>query len=192
MLDRVPYPQTLLTSGVVRAVRASTVTVMVVAIAVGCHAAAGGAIPPVWVIGTMILVAAPLCWSLSARRWSVRDLLAIFLLAQSAVHLLSMISAPASMTMDMSGPLGVSGSMLTSHVIGAVLLIVLVRRGEHSLWSVVNVLALRVVVLQGRQVAPAVAARLPVAAELGHAVSEPWLEIAADRGPPRCGPRQSV
>lgn len=155
-----------------------------VVIAIGSHGAAGGAIPPAAVTVAMFAAAAPLCWALSAHRWSVRELFAVFLLAQSAVHLLSMATAHHGSTMDMSGPLGLSAPMVISHVVGAALLIVMVRSGEKVLWDLVEVLALRPLHRPRVVALPALRHRLLELHELDGPITRPWRARSVDRGPP--------
>ncbi len=177
-------PVTSLTSGAVRSVRAALVAFAAVAIAVASHGAAGGTIPPAVVIAAMLAAAAPLCWALSAHRWSARELLGVFLLAQSAVHLLSMATTHHGDAMDMSGPLGLSAPMVISHVAGAALLIVMVRSGETVLWNLVEVLALRPLHRLLVIALPAPRSRLVEARRLDGLIVRPWRALSVDRGPP--------
>ena len=178
-----PSHVTSLTSGTARSARSLAVAVLTVVTALGCHTVAGGAMPPAWAVVAMLAAAAPLCWALSAHRWSVSELIGVFLLAQVAVHLLSMAtSAPGAM--HMGGPLGMSTAMIASHVVGGTLLVLLVRRGEHLLWTVVEALALRVAPLL-RAVHSTGAAPRPVACTpVTRPVTRPWRGVAVDRGPP--------
>ncbi len=108
---------------------------MTVSVGIGAHVAAGGHPPAVWSVLGLASAFVVACWALSTQRWTVRPLLAVFLLAQVGTHVASMVQHPH----HSSG----GAEMALSHVAGAVLLTSLVTRGELSLARLVDHLALR-------------------------------------------------
>ncbi|MDN5894165.1 MAG: hypothetical protein L0H93_09075 [Nocardioides sp.] len=169
-----------LTSGPARAWRAGVVALLTVTIGLGCHLAGGGAAPALPVIALVLLPSAVLSWTLSRRRWSVRELLAIFLLAQAAVHLLSMSPLNGAPHME---AMGTGHQMVMSHVGGAVLLVGLVRWGEATLWALVDVLALRPAALILICAAPVIVASV-VVATVKRLLPSTWPHTAPGRAPP--------
>ncbi|AXT84408.1 hypothetical protein C6I20_03825 [Aeromicrobium sp. A1-2] len=130
--------------------------------------------------GLMLAAGTPLSWKISAHRWSVRELFAMFLLAQAAVHLLSMSSLNGEHGM---GGMGVSTAMVSAHLLGGAGLVVSIRWGERVLWSLVDVLALRpmALLLAG---APVLQARAVVAVSVASPRHMTSWHVAPSRAPP--------
>lgn len=177
-----PADRSSLTSGWARFWRAGIVASLTVTISLGSHVVGGGMPPTLAVIALVSLLAAALCWALSRHRWSVRELLATFLFAQSAVHLLSM--SPLNGPDDMA-TMGMGAQMLVSHVVGAVMLVGIVRWGESSLWAIVEVIALRPAKLLRTVTAPAAVATPVVIAFVQRLQPATWPYTAPGRAPPK-------
>ncbi|WP_262849625.1 hypothetical protein [Mumia quercus] len=167
-------PTAGLTRGTVRTVRATTVATTTVALSLAAHLAGGGQAPGWGAVAAVGALTGAVSWRASGHRWRRRDLLAAFLLAQGAVHLLSMASAPQT-----TSPV----AMVVAHVLAAGALVVSVRHGEQVLWSVVEALALRasrVPVLA----APRPVRQLAVAAPSPRPVTVWTSRGLSQRGPP--------
>lgn len=106
-----------------------------VIVAAGCHLAAGGMVGPLWTLGLVGAPAVPLCYRLSRRRWTVRELVAVFVLAQAVMHLTCTLGVP----MAGGGPVL---SMLGAHATATVASVLLVRRGEDGLHQLFETLLL--------------------------------------------------
>lgn len=176
-----PLSRTSLTSGPTRVGRAVVVAVLTVLVATGCHVLGGGSVPSAPLLAVMLGGAVPICWTLSAHRWSVLELAGVFLLAQSAVHLLSMTSLAGGHAM---GAMGISPLMVGSHLVGGLALVVSVRWGEHVLWAMVDALALRPLALVLRVVGAPRSSRSVVGALLAGPATSVWPHVASGRAPP--------
>lgn len=156
-------PAAGLTRGTVRTVRAAAVATTTVALSLVAHLAGGGQAPGWGVVAAVAALTGAVSWRASGHRWRRRDLLAVFLLAQGAVHLLAMATAPQTGMPQTTSP----ATMVLAHLLAAGALVVSVRHGERVLWSIVEALALR-------------AARVPVLAAPG-----PVRQLAVAATPPR-------
>jgi len=183
---KAPVAMTL-TSGLPRSGRAVLVALLTLLIAGGCHASAGGTMPGVGPWIGMFAIAVPVCWLLSAHRWSIRELVALFLLAQSATHLLGMALTDHSTSMD---GLGSMAPMLLSHVAGCALLVGIVRWGEGALWALVSALTLRPLrmVLQPA-LRPMIELRSWPSVEFVRPQGTTWPHVSAGRAPPALAAR---
>lgn len=171
-----------LTSGLPRAVRAVLVALLTLLIAGVCHAAAGGIVPGVGPWIGMFAIAVPACWLLSSHRWSIRELVAMFLLAQSATHVLGMALTDPGTSM---GGTGTAALMLFSHVAGCALLVGIVRWGEGALWALVSALTLRPLQLVLQTILrPIIELRSWPSGELLRLQSTIWPHVSAGRAPP--------
>lgn len=187
MLTRKAPVAMTLTSGLPRAVRAVLVALLALLIAGGCHAAAGGMVPGIapWV--GMFAIAVPACWLLSAHRWSARELVALFLLAQSATHVLGMAVTDPGTSM---GGTGATAPMLLSHVAGCALLVGIVRWGEGALWALVSALTLRPLRMVLQPILrPMVELRSWPSDEFVRLQSTIWPHVSAGRAPPALAAR---
>ncbi|KHL19333.1 hypothetical protein CLV56_2307 [Mumia flava] len=169
-----------LTAGPVRAVRSVAVAGLIGATALSAHLAAGGAAPADLALLAAGPIAVGACWRLSARRWSVRDLLGLFLVAQAAVHVLAML-APAAGAVDQTR----AAPMAISHVLGALVLVVLVQHGEGVLWTLTQHLGLRAAGLLDAPSATGTCRSVPVLARTAEVVPGPERRVCRGRSPPR-------
>lgn len=146
---------TTLTRGALRGARGTLVAALTTALAVAAHTGAGGVAPSA---PALIALAAALLGgavALSGQRWTARPLLALFLLAQAVIHGVAMVEHPEAA--------GHGLAMTASHVLAAVLLVVVVLHGERTLADLIDHLLLRSRRLLARAV-PAVAAHRAAAA----------------------------
>lgn len=176
-----------LTSGLPRAVRAALVAFLTLLIAGVCHAAAGGTVLGVGPWIGMFAIAVPACWLLSSHRWSVRELVAVFLLAQSAMHVLGMALTDPGASI---GGTGATALMLLSHVAGCALLVGIVRWGEGALWALVSALTLRPLRMVLRPILrPMIELRSWPSGEFMQLQSTIWPHVSAGRAPPALAAR---
>ncbi|MFY0405492.1 hypothetical protein [Solicola sp. PLA-1-18] len=169
------------TSGALRWARASFVAAATVVVAVLAHHLAGGMAAPTWVLAGVVVGAAVLAHRLSAHRWSTRELVAVFVAAQGALHLACTLGGPMPMDGAPSAPL-----MLATHACATALSVAAVRHGEAVLWSLVEVLAMRpVLALSSPAGVPVVGPRTAAATTRDRRlVSQVLPHVAPVRGPP--------
>lgn len=167
-----------LCSGTARAARAFTVAFVATVLAFACHVAAGGAPPPAVIIALVLVAAAPLCYWLSDRAWSARQLAAVFLLVQGGMHLVSMLTSGDSMHATLP--------MLGWHIAGTAATVAIARHGETCLWATVDALGLRAVRVPRLPLIPAWCAPWqPVWPTRENRTHQTELDTTPARGPPR-------
>lgn len=126
--------------GNLRAVRGSVVAVCCLTLSLLAHGLAGGGTPPVHVlVGLGVGLAATCTWR-SGRRWRFPGLLTALLSAQAALH--PVFDATATTSRTTAPPL--QAAMVVAHLLAAVVLALLLTRGEDLLHSCVAVLRRRV------------------------------------------------
>lgn len=169
-----------LCSGAGRAARAAAVAGIATLLAVGCHVAAGGTPPPPSTVAVVLALAVPVCFWLSDRSWSTRQLAAIFLAVQASLHLVSMLAASDSLA-HTSTP-----RMFTAHLLGTAVTTVVARYGERCLWATVDALGLRALQLPRTPSLPAWHAPWQPAGSIADTFADQCaLATAPARGPPR-------
>lgn len=155
-----------LCSGTGRAVRAVVVATVATLVAVVCHVAGGGAAPAAATVGLVLALAAPLCFWLSDRAWTTRQLAAVFLLAQGFLHGVAVLT-----TADHAMTGTSTAGMLGWHLVSTAVSVAVVRHGETCLWATADALGLR-------------AYRIAVAPRPLPAVGETWQPVAVGETPP--------
>lgn len=132
-----------LRQGLPRLARAGFVALLTMTVSVAAHVHAGGQSPTVAAMAALTAAFGGVCWAMSSQRWTARPLVAVFLLAQAATHLTAMLQHPMDAMGSMGGSSMLSATMLCSHVAAAVLMVVMVTRGEAALVRLVEHLTLR-------------------------------------------------
>ncbi|MQA82954.1 MAG: hypothetical protein GEV10_31635 [Streptosporangiales bacterium] len=166
MVDRAGRVNAALCSGTGRAVRAVAVAVVATLVAVLCHVAGGGTAPNAATVGLVLAVAVPLCFWLSDRAWTTRQLAAVFLLAQGFLHGVAVFTIPDHAMADTS-----TAAMLGWHLVATAVSVAVVRHGETCLWATADALGLR-------------AYRIAFAPRPLPAVGETWQPVAIGDTPP--------
>jgi len=116
--------------------RAATVSLVALTLAVGGHLYGGGS-PPAWEGFVLVwAVAGGLSWALSGHRWTPRELAAVLIIVQAVMHLLCAF-APRAAEM---GP-----SMVVGHVVATAVSVGLLRFGEDAAWRLAEALLLRTI-----------------------------------------------
>jgi hypothetical protein len=121
--------------GLPRASRGAFVAALTLTLSSAAHVLAGGSAPTAASVAGLGVVFAPLCWLISREQWSVRQLVAVFLLAQSAMHMTASFDAAAAHTL---GP-----TMVTTHLLAVVVLVLAVTRGERTLVRLLDLITVR-------------------------------------------------
>lgn len=145
---------------------------------------AGGTVPPAWLWATLTVLVSAVTVFASRWHWRFPGLLAVFVIAQAAFHLIFHAVGGQSHTQM---PLAqMPGSMLVLHLAAAVFLAALLRFGEDVLRNTVDVLSLRLVrtVLTGMRVLTPASNRLGTTSEVVRISFEP-AQLCLSRGPPQ-------
>lgn len=165
-----------------RHLRAASVSLTAVGLAVGGHLYGGGTAPRWGAFAIVWALAALVSWHLSRRRWSVRTLIGALVLTQAAMHCLC--SLQGDMAMAHGG-----ATMLTGHLVATGVSVTCLRYGEATACALAEVLLLRPVGVASRLATPVVVVRRRTYRV--HAWREArsvaaWLRVCADplRGPP--------
>lgn len=114
--------------GILRSCRSLVVGGSVSAAAILAHVAEGGHHGSWFVIVPMTIIVSAVSWLLASRRLSFTTLLALLILAQACVHLLS--------NWITGHPAGHHLGMLISHMIAATMCALVLRYGDFLLWLI--------------------------------------------------------
>jgi hypothetical protein len=122
-------------AGILRLARSASAALACTVLAAGSHLAAGGRASSVSLaavfVGTWVIAVA-----LAGRRLATTQLVGLLMFGQAVTHV---VSTPTGSNGD--------AAMLATHVAGTALSAVLLRRGEDTLWSLAEHMALRVVAI---------------------------------------------
>lgn len=133
------------TSGALRWLRGVTVGLVATGLALAGHVLGGGAAPPAGPLAVIALTALVGSVALSGQRWSGTALLGVLLGVQLSAHVV--FAGATAVTAPMHhepGPVtghGLGWTMLTGHLLAAVLTALLLRRGESWCWRVTDLLS---------------------------------------------------
>lgn len=170
-----------LCSGAGRAGRAVAVALVATSLAVGGHVAAGGSAPPAAIVVAVLALAGPLCFWLSDRAWSARQLAAVFLLAQGALHFTCVFTTPGESVLATA-----TVAMVAWHAGATAVTVAVVRYGERCLWATLDALGLRALFLP---TVPAMPVRRtpwwPAWSSRDPYVHQHHVEVSPVRGPPQ-------
>ncbi|MGZ4429752.1 MAG: hypothetical protein ACXVXC_13450 [Nocardioidaceae bacterium] len=178
------------TAGVLRLARGGVVGTSAVTLSLVAHLLTGGAVPDAVRLAVLTLVATATCVALSGQRWRTPALLAVLLGAQAVFHVAFGGMAHPGMTHP--GMAGMGGTdagtaMLAAHVCAAVVVALLLRKGEDTCWRLVDLVTApwRVADLEPVMLPPDTGAEATPATAEGPR-SPAWLAaVAPRRGPPR-------
>ncbi len=169
--------------GLPRLGRAAFVAVLTMTLGVAAHVHAGGQAPTAAALTALTATFGVFCWALSGQRWTARPLLAVFLLAQAATHITAMLQHPMDQMGSMGGGSMLSTTMVSSHVAAALVLLLMVTRGETALGRLVEHLGLRCLDL--RVVPTPQRADAAVAEAVPSPVARLFVATVRGRAPPR-------
>lgn len=176
-------------AGAARWVRGTTVGVVASAVSVGGHVLGAGSAPALLALTGLTSGAVLVAVALSGVRWRLASLLAVLLGAQIVFHVVlaaAHVHPAAGQAAHLSAAGGVSGRMVTLHLVAAAVTAVLLRRGEDVCWQLTSAVARPARV--ARLMVTAVAEQVPrpgVALQPARqALSERLVDAAPRRGPP--------
>lgn len=120
-------------TGPLRALRALLVAAACLAVSLIGHAAAGGMVPSDRLLGIAWAVLAIVAYLLSGRRWTLGRLLVVLGGAQTVLHPVFEYGA-APMHAAATEPMCAALTMILAHLLAAVVLAVVLARGDAALW----------------------------------------------------------